>query len=166
MIAPPTMMARALALQEYLREAHACAFEWGRFDCVNFAAGWVALARPDLALERFERANALQAARQIRRRAGGIGCAGGLRESVCTVLGAPVSPLLAQIGDLVLLPTLREQARRAQGRPAGRLGYTLGICVGSMIAAPTRQGLIYMPMAAREPGRLDYLSAGEAAWHV
>lgn len=161
---PMPILARALALQEYLRERNGQAFEWGRADCVAFALGWLRIVRPELASGlRLEHASALQAARLVRQWAGG---AGGLRGAVAQKLGEPISPLLAQLGDLVLIATPREQARLAAGRKKGHLGHTLGICTGDHIALPMRAGLAYVALARREPGALDFVAGGAAAWRV
>jgi hypothetical protein len=160
----PAIMRRSLLLQDYLAQAASRPFAWGCSDCVAFAAGWLRLVRPDAPpLPVFERSNALQAAREIRRAAGG---SGSLLEAVCSVLGEPVAPLLAHIGDLVLLPTPRERARLAQGRASRCLGHTLGICAGSAIAVLAPHGIMYTAAAWREPGKEEFSSAGVAAWRV
>ena len=115
-------------LAAFLEERRAERFEWGRNDCVLFAADAVqAMTGVDLAApwrgQWDSRASAVDA----------LGRAGGLLAAVDMILPAYDSPLMAGRGDVVAFAT------------RGRLG--LAVCVGTDAVAPSALGWQPRPMA-------------------
>ena len=159
-VRPNLYSARALRLQEHVQAFAHARFEWGRFDCCTWAADWVAAehgADPMESLRGLD--HALQAARQIRR-------LGGLHQAICARLGAGQPALRAQMGDIVLMPTLRGSQRQQRGLISDALGLSVGICLGDHVAVPALVGLAYVPLAWRSAGCDVYQASGVAAWRV
>jgi len=104
-------------------------FAWGAHDCVLWAADCVqALTGVDHAQAwRGSYSTALQAARVLSPMGGLVGVA-------TAALGAHVSPLMAAVGDVVLV----DNADREM----------LGVCIGTGVLAPGESGLVCVPMTA------------------
>ncbi|WP_426391973.1 DUF6950 family protein [Variovorax sp. R-27] len=101
-------------------------FAWGSNDCCTFAADAVhAITGRDLRKEFPAYEGALGAARAVEE-------GGGLQQLTTSLLGEPVSPKLAAVGDVVLVMN------------AGR--EMLGICNGTSIAAPGEHGVVMLNM--------------------
>ncbi|WP_291015024.1 hypothetical protein [Hydrogenophaga sp.] len=111
-------------------------FEWGKNDCCLWAADAVlAITGKDFAEGlRGTYATTAEAARMLAR-------VGGVRQLATDVLGDPVSPLHAAVGDVVLF------------EDAGR--ELLAVCNGGTALAVAESGLEPLPM-----------SAALAAWRV
>lgn len=153
--------AKALRLQKHV-EAYAQAdFAWGRFDCCTWAFDWVLGERGfDLMAGSRGLFTAKQAGRAIVAR-------GGLHRVVCDGLGDPLAtPLLAQMGDVLLVPTPRGSARAQRGLDGDALGFSVGVCMGDFVAAPAKKGLAFLPLAIRSAGAEKFTSCGVAAWRV
>lgn len=72
---------------------------------------------------------------------------GGFRAAGLARLGPLVAPLMAQAGDVCLMPS---------GRRLGRAsGFAFGVCNGRTVALPGLDGLVFAP-----------LTMGIAAWRV
>ncbi|MNL18359.1 hypothetical protein D3C87_1395020 [compost metagenome] len=112
----------------YARERAALPFAWGSNDCCTFAAGAVeALTGVNPMADVAPYDSEMAAARLILR-------AGDLRTLASQFLGAPVLPLMAAIGDVVLLTN--------EGREL------LGICNGVNALAPGPSGVVALEMTA------------------
>lgn len=112
----------------YVRERAAVPFAWGTNDCCTFAAGAVEAltgANPMAGVEPYS--SEMAAARLILR-------AGDLRALASQFLGAPVPPLMAAVGDVVLLVN--------EGREL------LGVCNGINALAPSPEGVVALEMSA------------------
>lgn len=111
-------------------------FEWGRSDCCLFVADAVeAMTGSDpVAQWRGFYSSERGAARLMRNN-------GGVEGFATRILGAPVSPLMAQRGDVVLIDT--------------PTGVGLAICLGNTLAAQGKDGIEYF----------DF-SKAKMAWHV
>lgn len=119
----------------YVRQHAQTGFEWGSHDCCTFAAGAVEAltgTNPMAAVPRYE--DELAAARMVHR-------AGGLRALATEYLGEPVSPALANVGDVVLIEN------------AGR--ELLGICNGTSALAQGTEAMVALEM-----------TAARAAWKI
>lgn len=116
------------------------AFEWGKHDCLMFAADCVrAMTGVDLMAEWRGSYDSHDAAYANLDK----GYRGSLAYAVSSKLERHASPFFAQRGDVVL-----------HDNTAGVLG--LGVCLGRMFAAPAEvKGLVYFP-----------LSKAIAAWKV
>jgi len=120
-----------LLLANYAAEYSARPFEWGRNDCVLFAAGWLrVLGYPD-PLAPFEAWRSPLSAARVIRASGGFATA--IAERLA-ILGCPEIPIrTAQRGDLVLLQL---DARRQ----------ALGIAAGNVAIAPGETNLSRLPI--------------------
>lgn len=101
-------------------------FAWGTNDCCTFAAGAVQAVTgkdPMVAVPSYN--TALTAARLIE-------AGGGLKALATALLGQPVAPLVAAVGDVVLLHN--------EGREL------LGICNGINALAPGPAGVVPLEM--------------------
>lgn len=110
-------------------------FVWGSNDCCTFAAAAVEAmtgSDPMASVERYD--NPLAAARMVE-------AGGGLLDLATSLLGEPVSPRMAAVGDVVLL--------KNEGR------HLLGICNGVNAIAPGRDGLVALEM-----------TSASAAWKI
>lgn len=126
-------------LEHYVERHRATPFAWGQHDCATFAAGWVALARPDLSpQEDFAAEMDYSTAAGAVRALAGHSIAG-IVENWGELLR--VEPAFAQRGDVVLLDV------------AGRR--SLAVCVGELACGPGTTGMEFVPM-----------TAAVAAWRV
>jgi hypothetical protein len=127
-----------LLLEVFVDQRRDWRFEWGRNDCVTFAAAWVALARPDLdPMEQVERAGHHSAREALEWLAG---------RDLAQVMDewgelTRIDPAFAQRGDVVLVDN--------EGRPA------LAVCVGGYAVGPGAEGAQFAPIAT-----------ARAAWRV
>jgi hypothetical protein len=124
------MSAHAEPLAKYLASRQACAFSWESANCCHFGARWLFTrtgSDPMAGLP--STPNRLAARRLIRK-------LGGSLVAVWTgFMGRPpISPGLAQIGDIVLVPV--------------RDGGSIGICAGrDAVVVDERGRLVYVPMS-------------------
>ena len=103
-------------------------FSWGANDCCSFAAGAVEAITGRNPMARAEPyASEIGAAKIIAR-------AGGLKTLASQYLGRPVSPLMAAVGDVVLVTN--------EGREM------LAICNGVNAMAPGERGMVALGMDA------------------
>ncbi|WP_167395033.1 DUF6950 family protein [Variovorax boronicumulans] len=112
----------------YVRARLGMPFCWGSNDCCTFAAGAVAAitdSDPMAGVPAYD--TALAAGRLIEE-------GGGLHALATSLLGQPVPPLMAAVGDVVLLAN--------DGRDL------LGICNGVNAIAPGPDGLVALEMTA------------------
>lgn len=119
----------------YARARAAVPFSWGTNDCCTFAAGAVEAitgSNPMAGVAPYD--SEMAAARLILR-------AGDLRALASQFLGAPVPPLMAAVGDVVLLMN--------EGREL------LGICNGVNAMGPGPDGFVALEM-----------TAASAAWKI
>lgn len=124
-----------LRLAEFVEARASMPFEWGKNDCCLFAADAVqAMTGEDPAATLRGYTSALAAHRLI-------DDAGGLGQLVSRFLGAPVSPLMAGVGDVVLLEN--------EGRDL------LGICNGTSAIGAGEHGMAVLGM-----------DVARAAWKV
>jgi hypothetical protein len=117
-----------LRLAEFVKARAPMPFVWGENDCCLFVADAIeAMTGADPAAPVRGYDSALGAHRLIEG-------AGGLRELVSQLLGEPVSPLMAGVGDAVLLDN--------EGREL------LAICNGTSAIGPSESGLAVLSMEA------------------
>jgi len=138
--APNTIAAE---LQRYLDEVAAAPgeFNWTHNNCCHFAGRWVARMTGLDALAGLGLLADARGARALLRVLG----AGDLRAAVSARLArAPIPPLLAQLGDVVMVrPHLFARAAAARG-----VGGALGICAGRTGVFIDLQGAVgHVPMA-------------------
>lgn len=116
-----------LRLEEFVRRRRKAPFSWGDNNCCLFAADFVlATTGTDLAPEmRGTCPSTKQALRYLRKH-------GGVEGLATAALGAPVSPRLATVGDVVAI------------RTGNRV--SLAICNGATAMAPTRHGVCHVAM--------------------
>lgn len=111
-------------LNQYLCEVGV--FAWGKNDCCMFSVGAVkAMTGVDHGVG-YKYTTEIGAAKVLKK-------AGGVEAIATKCLGEHKSPLLAQRGDVVSFDVGK--------------GLSLGICIGSKIAAIRRDGLIFLPMS-------------------
>ena len=125
-----------LRLADFARERRARPFAWGSNDCFLFAADAVlSVTGLDIAADlRGSYGNELQAARILRAR-------GGLAALVDSLLGERVPPLMAKVGDIVLLDMGNHPA--------------VGVCNGTSLIGPGAAGIVAYGMGC-----------AKAAWRV
>lgn len=128
----------AVALEGYLRAqvADPRPFSWRNRNCIHFAGGFVALVEGDDPVQGLPmRAGRAASWRELKAR-------GGFAAAVSGRLGRePMAPLLAQVGDLVLL-RLSPNDREAQA---------LGLCCGETAVCMGSLGeLLHLPMTQAE----------------
>lgn len=113
----------------FVATRQAMPFAWGSNDCCTFAADCVlAITGADVATsEQRSQKTALEAARLLEELGGVEGAAG-------AAMGIPISPMMAQVGDVVLVD--------ADGRDM------LAVCNGSTCMAPGPDGLVHIGMAS------------------
>ena len=135
----------AADLDAFIAARRALPFVYFEQDCGHIAADWVLEKTgidplTDLRVPADEPRSLFALMRKVR-------AGGGMAAIATERLGAPIPPLMAQRGDVVLV---------ASGRPIGRVsGFTFGICTGSNVVVPDTGGLVFWP-----------ISAGVHAWHV
>lgn len=116
-------------LQDEVAAASSRPFEWGRHDCLQFAARCVAAITGEDHAARFgEYADERGAVRLLAQH-------GGVAGILAAELGDSVPPLLARRGDVVLA--------QIDGRA------TAGICLGA-VCAFAGDGVVYRPLATVE----------------
>ncbi|WP_349743934.1 DUF6950 family protein [Roseateles cavernae] len=140
-----TTISRPRRLTDYLAQPPA-PFAWAAANCCHWAAAWVAQATGTDPMAGLPETATAAAARRLVKRLGGS-----LRAAWSKQLGRePIAPLLAQLGDIVLVQLPPEQ-QLEEG-----VGELVGICAGALIAVATAQGHVaYLP-----------LSAGVCAWRL
>lgn len=115
-------------LADEIERARFLPFQWGVHDCCLFAADVVqALTGVDHAAELRGIYRTLRTAERILKKRGGV------RQIATDALGPEISPLMAQRGDVVLLPT--------------EYGEALAVCIGAYCVAPGEDGLQSRPLA-------------------
>jgi hypothetical protein len=103
-------------------------FAWGSNDCCTFAAAAVEAltgANPMESVPAYD--NPLEAARLIED-------GGGLEQLAVSLLGAPVPPVMAAVGDIVLVINVEREM--------------LGVCNGTNVLAPGKNGVAVLGMDA------------------
>lgn len=122
--------------ESFVRSRQDMPFAWGANDCCTFVADCVlALTGEDVATpEQRAQTTEMDAARLLKK-------FGGVRAIATAALGAPISPLLATVGDVVLVDS--------DGRDM------LAICNGGTCIAPGPLGLVHLGM-----------DQAKAAWRV
>jgi hypothetical protein len=110
-------------------------FKWGEFDCASWG-GMCVYAVCGITPKKTvrPRATELEAQKQLR-------SYGGIEKAICSEMGSAVSPKQARHGDICLVEI------------DGRM--SIGVCLGAEIAAPSEQGLAFVP-----------LSKAVLAWHI
>lgn len=127
-------------LHAFLNSRAATAFEWGRHDCSLFAADAAhAITGTDPLPAAWRKHRSALAAQRLQAKHGG------LQAMVTGLLGEPVAPLLARVGDVGLLP-------HAGGPGSGPL---LAVCGGAHWLAAAAVGVAVLP-----------LQQAELAWRV
>ena len=119
------MTSLAARLDAYLMES-ARPFDWATHNCCHFAGRWVQIVEGRDPLADLPMVSMKAMARAVQE----FGC---LESAICFQLGrAPVAPAMAQLGDIVLMPT------RVWGGDEGR--FSVGICCGSRAVFITETG--------------------------
>jgi hypothetical protein len=138
-------MTTAHQLTAYLASHRARPFDWRRANCCHFAAGWVCAATGRNPMQGLPATPSAKSALRLVRKLGGS-----LQAAWTACLGRePIPPASAQVGDLVLVPTV--PTVQAPG-----VGAAVGICVGgTVVLAGDAGGHLYLP-----------LSAATAAWRL
>ncbi|WP_183024386.1 DUF6950 family protein [Variovorax sp. UMC13] len=117
-----------LRLAEFAKKRVSMPFEWGRNDCCLFTVDAVlAMTGVDYAARFRGYSTALAAARVVEQQ-------GGIRQLAVDAWGAPVSPLLAGVGDVVLVINESREL--------------LAVCNGTTAIGPGPDGLAVMDMSA------------------
>lgn len=118
----------AIALQSQISQFNEKQFAWGTHDCFTFAADCVkSITGVDkMAKHRGGYKTELGANKKLKRM-------GGVEKAITSELGEPISPKLAQRGDVVYF--------------ASPMGDTAGICMGRVIASPMLAGVGFTPMS-------------------
>ena len=132
-----------LRLAEFGRARASMPFLWGSNDCCTFAAAAVEAlsgANPMASMEPYgtEAGPKRKALRRLLRR---IDKAGGLQHLVSEYLGAPISPRMAGVGDVVVVMNAGAEL--------------VGVCNGTSVAAPGPHGMVMLGM-----------DAAVAAWRI
>jgi hypothetical protein len=135
MIARPANWPTLLA--EYLEARRLMPFAWGTNDCCSFAADWVAIAtgRTGLLDPWAGYSTAAEALRHLEAAGGVVAMWSGLMPA------APIAPMLARRGDLVVV--------EIEGRQS------IAVCAGETCAGPAANGLAWAS-----------LKEGVCAWRV
>lgn len=117
-------------LARFVERARSIPFEWGQHDCALFAAAAIeAMTGVDLASGWRGRYRSAAGAARLLRQAGHRDLPGLVASHL-----APVSPLLAAVGDIAAITG-------QDGRPA------LGVVLGAQVAGPGDRGLMFVPRA-------------------
>jgi hypothetical protein len=132
------------ALTAFLAAHRAAAFDWSVANCCHFAAAWVRYATGQDPMAGLPVTPSARAAWRLVQALGGT-----LQAAWSQRLGRSALPAaMAQVGDLVLMPT----------RPHAEVGVggIVGVCVGASVVLLSEKGhLLYAP-----------LYAGIAAWRL
>lgn len=114
-------------MEAFMAQRHSAPFAWGSNDCAIFAADCVqAITGQDPAPAGLRKhRTAKQAYRAIARY-------GGMQTIASAALGPHIAPLLAGVGDVVLVPVGKRTA--------------FGICNGATALVPSAGGLVALPM--------------------
>ena len=124
------------SLDAHVHERWNMPFAWGSNDCCTFAADWVTLATgSDPMLDLRGLNSALEAHRKLDE-------LGGMLAAVDSRMGAHVSGLMAQAGDVVMVTLDNANAAMA-------------VCLGPWLCAPGEAGLVMLP-----------ITRAEVAWRV
>lgn len=127
-------------LDQFLAERQAQPFAWGVQDCCTFAADWVLRCKGRDPIEPWRgRVNARAALRTLQSEGGMLG-------DWTQRWGERIHPMLAQVGDICMVES---------GYRARLCMHSFGICAGSQIAAPGREGVVFIP-----------ITTGIAAWRI
>jgi hypothetical protein len=116
-----------LRLEAFIRERSSVPFAWGSNDCASFAADAVRALTGDRLLP------ALRGYTSVREALGALRHAGGLSGIATMALGGPLSPRVANVGDVVLVRIGKRDA--------------LGVCNGGTVLGPGVSGVVAVPMA-------------------
>lgn len=115
-------------------------FEWGRQDCALFAADWILVATgTDPALKYRNRYKTAQGAARVLKHAS-------LHQLFTEACGTPIWAALGQRGDIALLHTDVDGKVVETDVTDGR--ETVGVIIGTMVACPGKDGLVFAPLAA------------------
>lgn len=138
--APVATISRERLFAEWLAAQPAQAFDWRGANCCHFAAAWVAVAEGANPMGPLPATNTGAAALRLVRKLGGMQAAW-----TAQLARDPLaSPLLAQVGDVVLAPA------------EGDTGWMVGICAGANFAVRDSAGnTLFAP-----------LSTAVAAWRI
>ncbi len=118
------------ALFDLVEQRMAAPFAWGSNDCCLFAADAVlAITGQDLAADLRGTYSSAQQAARVLKRLGGVAAIPAARGLV------EVPPLMAQRGDLLLMP-----------QQDGQIDCALYVCTGSQACAPGQDGLKFWPI--------------------
>ena len=129
-----TLLAREKAYEELLAKAQRTPFGFGSQDCCTFPAKVIEARTGRNPLGTLSWSSALEAERLLK-------SMGGLKAAVTACLGEPVAPLLARVGDPVMVMDGDREM--------------LTVCHGTVLLAPGRDGLVPLP-----------LDRGICAWRV
>jgi hypothetical protein len=123
---------RGEQLARFLAGQGACAFDWASSNCGHYTAAWVQATTGRNPMAGLPTTPNVRAALRL------VHKLGGSLEAACTRLlgAAPIPAALAQLGDLVLIPT-----------GPGGCGGALGICAGRTAVFRTTEGLVSLPMS-------------------
>ena len=137
----------AVLLTQFLAAHRAPAFSWATANCCHFAAAWVLHATGRDPMQGLASTPSARAALRLVRSLGGS-----LQAAWTRQLGRPPVPAaMAQVGDLVLMPTHAQPWLGEVGT-----GALVGICVGpSVVVAGDLGGYLYAP-----------LCGGTVAWRL
>lgn len=122
--APVATISRERLFAEWLAAQPAQAFDWRAANCCHFAAAWVAFAEGVNPMGPLPATSTGAAALRLVRKLGGM------QEAWTAQLARDplATPLLAQVGDVVLAPA------------EGETGWMIGICHGAGFAVRDVQG--------------------------
>lgn len=116
-----------IRLEAFMRVRRTMPFKWGVHDCATFAADGIE------AMTGVRYVPGLRGHQTAREAIAAMRAAGGLKGIATQALGEPVAPLMATIGDVVLVPMGKREA--------------LGLCNGStVIGAALAGGLANAPL--------------------
>lgn len=138
--APVATISRERLFAQWLGAQPAQAFDWRAANCCHFAAAWVAFAEGTDPMQALPATGTGTAALRLVRKMGGMA------QAWSTQLAREplTSPLLAQVGDVVLLPA------------EGETGWLVGVCAGAHVVVRAAAGnTLFAP-----------LSSAVAAWRI
>jgi len=125
-----------LRFSAFAQDRASAPFRWGHNDCCRFSAAAVEALTGVNPMASFEPygTKSKESRQALRRTLRQLDRAGGLQGIASHFLGAPVAPLLAGVGDVVLVMN------------AGR--EMLGVCNGVNVLAPGEAGIVSLGMDA------------------